>query len=129
MFGLKNKEILTYLFLIVVGYFIAKMFSRSCNGFSVEGVQNSADCEDIKNSLILNFKDFEDRYHNQGFDKVNKVWIRPADNWGGGSYQLMKDQIDTPGCNFPYKSFIRDSNGIITDIVDTSIHTYFPTTA
>ena len=36
---LKSKEILTYLFLIVIGYFIAKMFSRVCmnrvNRFSV----------------------------------------------------------------------------------------------
>ena len=37
MFGLKNNEILTYFLLIVVGYYIAKMFSRSCNGFSVGG--------------------------------------------------------------------------------------------
>lgn len=35
MFGLKNEEILTCFLLIVVGYCIAKMFSRSCNGFSV----------------------------------------------------------------------------------------------
>ena len=39
MFGLKNEEILTCLLLIVVGYFIARMFSRSCNGFRV-GVTN-----------------------------------------------------------------------------------------
>ena len=37
MFGTKNEEILTYFLLIVVGYCIAKMFSRSCNGFSVGG--------------------------------------------------------------------------------------------
>ena len=37
MFGLKNDEILTYFLLIVVGYCIAKMFSKSCNGFSVGG--------------------------------------------------------------------------------------------
>ena len=37
MFGLKNEEILTYFLLIVVGYTIAKMFSRRCNGFSVGG--------------------------------------------------------------------------------------------
>jgi hypothetical protein len=35
MFGLKDDEILTCLLLIVVGYTIAKMFSRSCDGFSV----------------------------------------------------------------------------------------------
>tara|TARA_B100001287_G_C22388299_1_gene392114 strand:+ start:38 stop:151 length:114 start_codon:yes stop_codon:yes gene_type:complete len=37
MFGLKNEEILTYFLLIVVGYYIAKMFSKSCNGFRVGG--------------------------------------------------------------------------------------------
>jgi hypothetical protein len=35
MFSLKNEEILTYFLLIIVGYFIAKIFSKSCNGFSV----------------------------------------------------------------------------------------------
>ena len=35
MLDLKNEEIITYLFLIIAGYFIAKMFSRSCNGFRV----------------------------------------------------------------------------------------------
>ena len=35
MFGTKNEEILTYFLLIVVCYTIAKMFSRSCNGFKV----------------------------------------------------------------------------------------------
>ena len=37
MFGTKNDEILTYLLLVVVGYCIAKMFSKSCNGFRVGG--------------------------------------------------------------------------------------------
>ena len=40
MLGLKNEEILTCLMLVVIGYFIAKMFSRSCNGFSVGGQPN-----------------------------------------------------------------------------------------
>tara|TARA_B100000902_G_scaffold381465_1_gene418016 strand:+ start:746 stop:988 length:243 start_codon:yes stop_codon:yes gene_type:complete len=35
--NIKAEEILVYLMLIVVGYYIAKMFSRSCNGFSVGG--------------------------------------------------------------------------------------------
>lgn len=43
MFGLKNEEILTCLLLIVVGYCIAKMFSRSCNGFRVGGQINCGD--------------------------------------------------------------------------------------
>ena len=33
MFGLKNDEILTCLLLIFVGYTIAKMFSKRCEGF------------------------------------------------------------------------------------------------
>ena len=37
MAELKSEDILTCLCLIVVGYFIAKMFSRRCNGFSVGG--------------------------------------------------------------------------------------------
>tara|TARA_B110000977_G_scaffold197612_1_gene280602 strand:- start:972 stop:1301 length:330 start_codon:yes stop_codon:yes gene_type:complete len=43
MFGLKNEEILTCFLLIVVGYCIAKMFSRSCNGFRVGGQINCGD--------------------------------------------------------------------------------------
>jgi len=35
MFGLKNDEIFTCFLLIIVGYCIAKMFSRRCEGFSV----------------------------------------------------------------------------------------------
>ena len=42
MFGLKNEEILTYLILVVIGYFIAKMFSRTCNGFSVGGKESNS---------------------------------------------------------------------------------------
>jgi len=34
MFGLKNDEILTCFLLIIVGYTIAKMFSKRCEGFS-----------------------------------------------------------------------------------------------
>ena len=35
MFGLKNDEMLICFLLIIVGYCIAKMFSRRCEGFSV----------------------------------------------------------------------------------------------
>jgi hypothetical protein len=41
MFDLKNEEILIYFFLIIVGYYIAKMFRRRCNGFSVGGQLNN----------------------------------------------------------------------------------------
>ena len=37
MFNLKSEEILTCFLLIVVGYYIAKMFSKRCNGFRVGG--------------------------------------------------------------------------------------------
>tara|TARA_Y100000593_G_C4129972_1_gene246908 strand:- start:340 stop:576 length:237 start_codon:yes stop_codon:yes gene_type:complete len=40
---IKVEEILVYLMLIVVGYYIAKMFSRSCNGFSVGGQNTCSD--------------------------------------------------------------------------------------
>ena len=35
MFGLKNEEILTYLILVIIGYFIAKMFGKTYDGFNV----------------------------------------------------------------------------------------------
>ena len=41
---IKVEEILVYLMLIVVGYYIAKMFSRSCNGFRVGGQQVQMPC-------------------------------------------------------------------------------------
>jgi len=50
---IKVEEILVYLMLIIVGYYIAKMFSRSCNGFSVGGQQLS--CSKVYN--ILNVVD------------------------------------------------------------------------
>ena len=34
---MKGEEILTCLILVAIGYFIAKMFSRTCNGFRVGG--------------------------------------------------------------------------------------------
>ena len=43
MVDFKNKEILTYLLLIVVGYCIAKIFSRSYNRFSVGCQINCSD--------------------------------------------------------------------------------------
>ena len=46
MFGIKNEEILTCLLLIVVGYCIAKMFSRSCDGFKVViPCSSNSDCK------------------------------------------------------------------------------------
>ena len=37
MVDLKSEEILTCFMLIIVGYYIAKIFSRRCNGFRVGG--------------------------------------------------------------------------------------------
>ena len=57
---LKNKKIITYLFFIIVGYYIAKMFSRSCNRFS-NGIQPGlmpflppADDNDIQENIDMN---------------------------------------------------------------------------
>jgi len=50
IFGYSVEECLTFFMLIVIGYFIAKMFSQKCNGFSVgapincEGITNQANC-------------------------------------------------------------------------------------
>ena len=41
MFGLKNDEIFTCFLLIIIGYTIAKMFSRRYEGFSVGGVRGA----------------------------------------------------------------------------------------
>ena len=48
MAELKSEDILTCLCLIVVGYFIAKMFSRRCNGFSVGGQSEMHEMQEIK---------------------------------------------------------------------------------
>ena len=46
IFGYNVEECLTFFMLVVVGYFIAKLFSQKCNGFSV-GAQIK--CDKIKN--------------------------------------------------------------------------------
>ena len=45
IFGYSVEECLTFFMLVVVGYFIAKLFSQKCNGFSV-GAQTT--CDGIK---------------------------------------------------------------------------------
>ena len=55
---LKSEEILTYLLLIIIGYFIAKMFSRMCscgNGFSVGG--QTCDMDGLNEIIKTNCKD------------------------------------------------------------------------
>lgn len=42
IFGYSVEECLTFFMLVVVGYFIAKLFSQKCNGFSV-GAQTTCD--------------------------------------------------------------------------------------
>ena len=45
MFGLKNDEMLTCFLLIIVGYTLAKMFSRRCEGFSVGADDFAQSCD------------------------------------------------------------------------------------
>ena len=52
MIKLSIEEIITYLLLVIVGYYIIKMFNRSCNGFRVGG--RAGDCSE---NLIFNFID------------------------------------------------------------------------
>ena len=53
IFGYSIEECLTFFMLIVVGYFIAKLFSQKCNGFSVGAVtckdQNPGKCKILSN--------------------------------------------------------------------------------
>ncbi len=56
MDNIKSEEILTCFMLIIVGYYIAKMFSRRCNGFSVGGQQFNeyiSDPNHIPNSFSI----------------------------------------------------------------------------
>tara|TARA_B100001094_G_scaffold142948_1_gene138542 strand:- start:4264 stop:5004 length:741 start_codon:yes stop_codon:yes gene_type:complete len=50
------EEILTYLMLIIVGYFVAKTFSKTCNGFSVAGqspgIYIIPNCPEIHNQSL-----------------------------------------------------------------------------
>ena len=52
MIKLSIEEIITYLLLVIVGYYIIKMFNRSCNGFRVGG--RAGDCS---KDYIRNFID------------------------------------------------------------------------
>jgi len=64
---IKVEEAIVYLMLIVVGYYIAKMFSRSCNGFSIGGqVTHRCGATHIVNQNIC--------------DRYNKVYDTSTDN-------------------------------------------------
>jgi len=81
MFGLKNEEILTCLLLIVVGYFIATMFSKRCNGFSV-GILDSLNLDNIKNikNIKTICKDYPDNIQNRFDSEGNYIWTDQHDN-------------------------------------------------
>lgn len=55
IFGYSVEECLTFFMLVVVGYFIAKLFSQKCNGFSVGAVnceiQNRGKCKILSNCI------------------------------------------------------------------------------
>lgn len=61
IFGYSVEECITFFMLVVVGYFIAKLFSQKCNGFSVgaqincEGMKNPAHC--LRYSRYCELKD------------------------------------------------------------------------
>ena len=54
MVDLKSEEILTCFMLIIVGYYIAKMFSRRCNGFRVGGQPRQPLNDYIMNPYLIN---------------------------------------------------------------------------
>ena len=121
MFGLKNDEILTYFLLIVVGYYIAKMFSRRCNGFSVGGEilnhfpsdENSPGCDTTalfekrfkcdelinQNNELNECDDMKDHYE---YDK-KKILNLEAKNKGKidcSVFNASKTQCEKYGCKY-----------------------------
>jgi hypothetical protein len=53
MVDLKSEDILTCLCLIVVGYFLAKMFSKRCDGFRIGGQTESNIYENLKDGTTI----------------------------------------------------------------------------
>jgi len=80
MFVLKNDEILTYFLLIVVGYYIAKMFSRRCNGFSVGGQIIEDTCKRELDSLCGTDVDYQKCSMCAGINQVNLRKARCSEN-------------------------------------------------
>lgn len=109
MFGLKNDEILTYFLLIVVGYCIAKMFSRSCEG--VEGVSPSPSpqvedtCKRKLDSLCGHTVDYQPcsmcagnnqenlRKANCSENVISKYCIHPMPNEPGYTINILDIEI------------------------------------
>ena len=76
------EEILTYLMLIIVGYFVAKTFSKTCNGFSV-GV-TGAPCDD---SGFHDITQMEHCYYN-----YDTRCYALEGGWGSNSCEPADDQ-------------------------------------
>ena len=95
MVDLKSEEILTYLCLIVVGYFLAKMFSLRCDGFSVGGNQT---CEDMPQGGCFGTCTWVDRSPPlNGFCKENGFNCIPRPRWqttpkGKQCYNIPKSE-------------------------------------
>ena len=120
----------------ILGWFLSRHMG---NGFRVGGEQVKPDCNKLKKRLLVGFNSFEKLaendpdYKNWKFDDQTGVWNNPHKNWGGVAYRSVSSDINTPGCNFPKKYIIRDSDGIITDISpdrlcqpEPTIENYFP---
>jgi len=130
--GVKELSVEHILMFVIVAFVLYHMMGmRSCgcrgDGFSI-GIPVETNCKTHEDDLILEFKDFEKRYHSWGYDPKKKVWINPAGKWNGGSYKEMAKEILTPGCDFQKKYFTRDSTGIINGISSDTIEQYFPIT-
>ena len=127
MTELKMEHVLMF---VIVAFLLYHFMGRcSCanrvvNGFNVGG---QTDCNSVKNTMIGEFKVFEKEY-NGGFDSDKKVWQDPSRKWNPLSYNIMKNEILTPGCDFQKQHFTRNSSGIINgmDNAQPTIEKYFP---
>jgi hypothetical protein len=92
MVNLDSKKILICLMLVVVGYFIAKMFSRSCNGFSVGATEVNCPLEPCQNSGLC----------------ISGNRCSCLDEWEGTYCETLKPLPPTPAtlCN----DFMKDSD-------------------
>lgn len=94
MFGLKNDEMLICFLLIIVGYTIAKMFSRRCEGFSVGG-RNSCDSPGAPDLVKGKTKLMPVTITTEGGDTCNTTAETCVDD---GTIFLGWSETDAPDC-------------------------------
>ena len=112
VYGLKGKEILTYLFLIVIGYFIAKMFSRmyNCgNGFSVGGQEQTCDINGLNEVIITNCRDSRGNFDESTCENTCKekynIWYDHCNENETNRFNELKRRVSNRSSGFDIDGF------------------------